>query len=169
MEKVPVHYLSARRTGSQRAFLEAYRTCGNISFAASQVGIHRKQHYRWTQADPEYAAAWREAQEDAADHLEKEAWRRAVEGVPEPVYQQGRQVGEVRRFSDHLLMFLLKGVRPEKFRDTFKAELKVDNERAADPELDNLSDEDIQTLYAISIRANQSKQARAAIEPPKPQ
>ena len=47
--------------------------------------------------------------------IEAEARRRAVDGVDEPVYYQGKEVGTVRRYSDVLLIFLLKGLRPQRF------------------------------------------------------
>jgi hypothetical protein len=37
--------------------------------------------------------------------------RRAKDGVPEPVFYQGQVVGETRRFSDTLAMFILKSKR----------------------------------------------------------
>lgn len=49
--------------------------------------------------------------------LEQEAYRRAVEGVEEPVYQGGELVGTVRRYSDKLLEFLLRGRRPQVYRE----------------------------------------------------
>jgi hypothetical protein len=52
-----------------------------------------------------------------ADALEDEANRRAREGVERPVYQGGKFVGAIREFSDTLLIFLLKGLKPEKFRE----------------------------------------------------
>lgn len=64
-----------------------------------------------------YAAAFADAQDDAADSLEAEATRRARLGVSEPIYQGGKLVGYKRNFSDTLLIFLLKGLRPEKFKD----------------------------------------------------
>jgi hypothetical protein len=48
--------------------------------------------------------------------LEDEAVRRAYEGVERPVFQGGKQVGVVREYSDTLLIFLLKALRPEKYR-----------------------------------------------------
>ncbi len=75
------------------------------------------------QEDPEYAAAFTEAQEEAADRLEEEARRRAVEGVDEPVFYKGKKCGAIRRYSDSLLIFLLKGVRPEKFKERSSTEL----------------------------------------------
>ncbi|HET8626735.1 MAG TPA: hypothetical protein VFL91_04920 [Thermomicrobiales bacterium] len=83
----------------KRAFLAAFAENGNASRAAALAGVHRAQHYRWLAADPDYAAAFREAREHAADRLEEEARRRALAG------------------SDTLLIFLLKGARPEKYAE----------------------------------------------------
>ena len=45
-------------------------------------------------------------------------YRRAVKGVKKPVgWYKGVAGGHVREFSDNLLMFQLKAMRPEKFRD----------------------------------------------------
>lgn len=72
---------------------------------------------------PDFARAFQEAIDEAADMLEAEAWRRALEGVAEPVVKAGKPVvdpstGEaitVRRYSDALLMLLLPGSKPGKF------------------------------------------------------
>ena len=101
----------------KRAFLAAYAEVGNVSQAAKIAGIDRQTHYDWKRNDPDYAEAFQHAEEMAADRLEQEARRRAVEGVPEPVFYQGRQVGTVRKYSDSLLMFLLKGAKPEKYME----------------------------------------------------
>ncbi len=71
----------------------------------------------------EFAMAFQDAMDEAADMLEAEAWRRALEGVAEPVVKSGMPVfhpttGEaitVRRYSDALLMLLLRGSKPGKF------------------------------------------------------
>lgn len=44
-----------------------------------------------------------------------EAFRRAVEGIGEDRFFKGDVVGRVTRYSDRLLMFLLKARRPERF------------------------------------------------------
>ena len=41
--------------------------------------------------------------------------RRAREGVEEPVFQGGLCCGHVRRYSDLLLIFLLKSRRPHRY------------------------------------------------------
>jgi len=90
---------------------------GNVSKAAKLAGVGRTTHYEWVAADSEYAAKVAEALDVAADALETEARRRAVDGVDEPVFYKGEECGAIRRYSDTLLIFLLKGVRPEKYRD----------------------------------------------------
>lgn len=115
----------ARKRGKRHAaahlkktFLEGYRRSGNIRAAAEAAGIARRTHYNWIESDPEYAGAFEEAREDAADVLEAAAWKRAVVGVEEPTgWYQGMPGGTVRKYSDTLLIFLLKGMRPEKYRD----------------------------------------------------
>lgn len=92
---------------------------GNVGTSCAAVGIARVTLYRHLDSDTEFAAAYAEARETAADVLEAEAYRRAVEGVPEPVYQGGREVGAVQRYSDVLLMLLLRSNRPSKFRENY--------------------------------------------------
>ena len=101
------------------AFLAALAEVGNITQAAEIAGIDRKTHYIWMKNDPDYSAAYEAAMEQAADRLEQEARRRAVEGVAKPVFYQGRQVGVVQEYSDTLLIFLLKGARPEKYAERY--------------------------------------------------
>ena len=62
--------------------------------------------------------AWADALEEAADRLEMEAFRRAVEGIGEDRFFKGDVVGRVTRYSDRLLMFLLKARRPDRFDGT---------------------------------------------------
>ena len=45
-----------------------------------------------------------------------------MEGVRKPVFYQGAICGSVREYSDTLLMFLMKGAMPEKYRDNYRAE-----------------------------------------------
>lgn len=65
----------------------------------------------------EFALNWDAAVEAGTDRLEDAGMRRARDGVLEPVFQGGRRVGLIRRYSDSLLPFMLKGRRPEKFKD----------------------------------------------------
>ena len=92
-------------------------TGGNVSRACEQAEIPRKTAYNWKSEDAEFADKWEEAVEQGTEELEQEARRRAFNGVDEPVFYQGETCGTVRKYSDTLLIFLLKGRRPEKYRD----------------------------------------------------
>lgn len=114
----PSDTVRRQREGRQTAFLAAYAKTGNITVAANKAGINRGTHYEWVESDPDYAERFQDAGEEAADYLEAEARRRAVVGVEEPVgWYKGEPGGTVRKYSDTLLIFLLKGLRPEKFRE----------------------------------------------------
>jgi hypothetical protein len=106
-----------KRSGWKAVFVDSFAKCGIVSAAARVAGISRQHAYRAAKSDTEFAAAWAEAREEAADELEFEARRRAKDGVVRPVYQGGKKVGEVTEYSDTLLIFLLKALRPEVFRD----------------------------------------------------
>jgi hypothetical protein len=103
---------------NQPAFLEAYRQTGSIRAAAEAVGINRQTHYDWLSDDETYPERFQQAKADAAERLEEEARRRAVEGVEEQTgWWKGKPGGTVRRYSDTLLIFLLKGALPAKYRE----------------------------------------------------
>lgn len=100
-------------------FIAALQKTGNISAAARKAKISRTAAYKLYH-DPiatDFKQVWDDALEIATDDLELEARRRGQKGVLEPVYYQGEKVGQIRRYSDTLLIFLLKAHRPEKFRD----------------------------------------------------
>lgn len=100
----------------QKKFLKVLAATGNVADACHAARVSRGFAYRW-RAREKNAAAWDEAIETAADALEREAFRRAVEGVDEPVYFKGEVCGAVKRYSDGLLAKLLCAARPEKYRE----------------------------------------------------
>jgi len=108
---------SGNLTPKMRAFLRAYSGLGNITAAADKARIARQTHYDWLNISEEYAEAFKQTQLIAMDVLEDEAIRRAVEGWQEPVFYQGEQVATIRKYSDTLLIFLLKGNKPEKYHE----------------------------------------------------
>ena len=108
----------------QDKFLEALAATGIVSTAVKIAGTSRTRVYTLRKKNPSFAAAWEEAEEKAADALEAEAWRRAVDGVAEPLVSGGKLVSDstgqpiaIRRYSDVLLIALLKARRPERFKD----------------------------------------------------
>ena len=108
-------------SNEKNKFLNYYIELGSISKAAEKTGVTRQAHYLWLEND-RYAAAFAQARKMAGDLLEEEARRRAVDGVDEPVYYQGRKCGTVRKYSDALLTLLLKGAKPEVYKDRVETE-----------------------------------------------
>ncbi len=106
----------ARTAIAQKRFLASFATHGIVLHACQQVGIGRSIFYKWLKDDERFAELHAEAESDAIDLLEAEARRRAVEGWLEPVYQTGKKVGDIRKFSDSLLTLKLKAKKPE-YRD----------------------------------------------------
>lgn len=98
-------------------FLDHLRLSANISASARAVSISSSAAYSLRERDADFRASWDEALEDAYDMLEAEARRRAFEGVDEPVFYQGMECGVIRKYSDSLAQFLLKGYRRKKFGD----------------------------------------------------
>jgi hypothetical protein len=107
----------AEKMERQAQFLEAYREHCTVFHACQAAGIGRRTHYDWLDEDAEYVARFEQARSEATDSLEHEAVRRARDGVLEPVYQGGKKVGSIRKYSDTLLIFLLKGAKPEVYRE----------------------------------------------------
>lgn len=116
----------------QKAFLAALAETGIVTRAAEAAGVETSTVYSLREVDEAFADAWRIARESAADRMEAEALRRAVDGVDEPVFGSGGvgvgsvKVGSIRRYSDTLLIFLLKGIRPDKYRERRELSGKVD-------------------------------------------
>jgi len=106
-----------RLTTNQRAFLGAYAKSGLVGLAAEAADVDRGLHARWLKSSAAYRAAFEPAHERAIETMEAEARRRAVEGVQETVYYEGMKCGTRQRYSDNLLMFLLKAARPERYAE----------------------------------------------------
>ena len=103
----------------QLEFIRALADTGCVQTAAQAVGMSPKSCYRLRNS-PEgvpFAAAWDAALPYAARHLLDLAFDRAIHGSDEPVFdKEGRRVGRRMRQNDRLLMFLLRGFMPERFR-----------------------------------------------------
>ncbi|MFN3543736.1 MAG: hypothetical protein ACK4UX_02680 [Thiobacillus sp.] len=112
-----------RTPEKERAFLAALAETCSVSRACESAGIGRATVYEWRAADPDFAASWEKAKRIGAEALEDECVRRAREGVDEPVFYQGDECGSVRKYSDTLAIFLLKGAMPEKYRENTRMEL----------------------------------------------
>jgi hypothetical protein len=106
------------RTPQKRGkFLENLRKHGNVTIAAKSIGSAHRTVYDWRADDPTFKEEWDDAMRQYSTVLEAEADRRAVEGTRRPVYYQGQVVGYVDEYSDTLLMFRLKKLDPQGYKD----------------------------------------------------
>ncbi|MBF0098390.1 MAG: hypothetical protein HQM04_13305 [Magnetococcales bacterium] len=111
--------LTAKR---RMLFLAALAQSGVITEAAQAAGMSRGCVYTHRAKDPEFAREWDDSLLQFADSLEAAAHQRAVDGWLEPIFQGGELVGHARRYSDSLLLALLKAKRPE-YRSTPPAQV----------------------------------------------
>lgn len=106
-------------------FLKTLASTGNVGLSVQAAGVGRSSVYQWKKKDDEFAQEWSEALAEASDVLEAEARRRAVEGTEEPVFYQGERIGTVRRYSDTLLIWLMKACDRRKYDPTGYVHLRV--------------------------------------------
>ena len=111
----------------KEAFLTALSETGSFDHACRVASPHsdgRKPCYSTfrdeVRRSPEFAARVAEAKAEALGRVEREIFRRAVEGVETPVFQKGERVIDhdgrpavVRQYSDDLLRRLAGRLDPE--------------------------------------------------------
>lgn len=102
------------RVRKQR-FLAALARDGNVPGAAEEAQVDEARLDAARRMDPSFASEWEAAERTAARKLVQEAYRRAIDGVPEPVISEGKVVRDddgrplsVRRYSDSLLIEMLR-------------------------------------------------------------
>ena len=121
----------------RRTFLATLAESGNVSAAVRAAEVSRSRAYVLKATDPEFAAAWDDALEAAVDQLEAEARHRAIDGVEQPHFHQGKVCGTVRKYSDALLMFLLRSHRPETYRDRTEQRAGAQDDDRVEQEVSN--------------------------------
>jgi hypothetical protein len=117
-------------TGWEGDFLHHFREHGIIRHAAKAAGVTNSLIMVRRQKSPEFRQAFLEAKDEAADNLEAAILKRAREGVKKTkeVYERqknkdGREElvlikrEESTEYSDTLAIFIMKGLRPEVYRD----------------------------------------------------
>jgi hypothetical protein len=127
----------ARKLQRQVAFLQHFRASGVVAMACRLTGVSRRLVYGFWRKDPLFEAAFQEANEEAADVIEAELFRRGVEGVDEPLVHMGiismaedPETGElspvtVKKYSEGCLLALIKARKPAQFRDNHKVDMSV--------------------------------------------
>ena len=104
-------------TKRQKDFLRGIRDCANVGEALRLAsGASRSTLSLWRK-DPEFAAEYALAKDDALESLEAEAIRRANGWTGED-----KDGNPVFRHSDRLMEFLLKAYNPARYRDNYKAQ-----------------------------------------------
>lgn len=86
-------------------FLAQLADAGMVTESAQAAGVDRKTVYNWRKNDKEFAQAWDDALEAGTEILEREAARRAVDGVEEPVIYQGQPTPLYERNQDGSLKY----------------------------------------------------------------
>lgn len=115
----PVPLARARHDGwsaeRQREFIRQLARIGLVSAAARACGMSAKSAYalRKRSGAESFAAAWDDAVDIGRFRGEAVAIDRAINGYLEPVFRQGRKVGERRRFNDRLLIAVVRLNRRE--------------------------------------------------------
>ena len=94
-------------------FLENLKEVPNVNRAAAKAGFKSDRTlYRLKNSNPRFSAAWDHCLQIAVGAWEAKAARRAFDGTDEPVYQMGREVGKVKRYSDILAIRMLEAHHP---------------------------------------------------------
>lgn len=106
------------------AFISELAKTANASAAAKAAGVGRTTAYEHREADPAFAALWAEAEAIADDAVIAEVRRRAMDGVDEPVFYQGAECGQIRRYSDAMLTILARHAHGGMYRE--RQESKVE-------------------------------------------
>ena len=121
--------MTLTRAHRQARFLKKYRETANIKVSCKAAGISRQTYYDWRDEDGAFKAQLAEADLEAMDTLEYAAHDRAVNGIPSYVVSQGKLVyGPDKhpliehKYSDTLLITLLKARMPEKYKDKSSVE-----------------------------------------------
>lgn len=133
-------------------FLRTLEECGNVLRTCEAIGISRPRAYEARDADEDFRREWLAALDAYVERLEGEADDRAVRGVMVPVVGrigdgQDGVIATERKPSDALLMFRLKALAPDRYRErrelTGAGGKPLIPERFRVADLESLSDEEL--------------------------
>jgi hypothetical protein len=100
-----------------KKFLGYLSETPNLREAALKAHLHPPDVFRQIYTNKAWEAQFRAAYKYVIVTLEDEAIRRAVKGVEKPVFYKDKQIGTEIKYSDSLLMFLLKSFDNTRFGD----------------------------------------------------
>ncbi|EPE2695904.1 hypothetical protein ACSHDS_002830 [Vibrio alginolyticus] len=147
----------SRKTKRTRArdkrFFEALEQGATIGEAAKNAGYSRRSIYDYAAEDQTFSQHLENAKYDLIEKLEKEADRRAIDGVVDykslKVTQDGKTISKIvpiRRYSDSLLQFRLRRLDPKNYRENYKEDDLPDD-------FDDLELEDITQDLGSALKA----------------
>ena len=144
---------SKRTRARDKRFFEALEQGATIGEAAKNAGYSRRSIYDYAAEDPTFNHQLEDVKADLIEKLEKEADRRAIEGVKDykslKVTENGKTINKVipiRRYSDSLLQFRLRRLDPKNYRENYKEDDLPDD-------FDDLELEDITQDLGEALKA----------------
>lgn len=109
----------------QRLFIEVLADTACVETAAGAVRMSVQSAYALRRAPggEAFAAAWQAAIQQGALKLADVAFQRALGGTEEPVFDRaGHVIGRKTRYSERLMVFLLRAHLPERYAHAHRAE-----------------------------------------------
>ncbi|MDP1841048.1 MAG: hypothetical protein Q8N31_07175 [Reyranella sp.] len=107
----------------QRAsFRYHLRICGSVAEAAARAGVNRGSLYRWRAQLPKFAKLWDEAIAHHAREVGDDIVLQAGQVEVQPVFYEGKKVGERRRINTRLLIHVQRRMDGERHRAEDRAE-----------------------------------------------
>ena len=98
-------------------FLKYYDELWTVGRAAKEAKVSRRTVYEWRDKDEQFLKDYEDVQASIIEQIEAEAYRRACQGVDEPIYYLGQKVDVVKKYSDRLLTVMLGALAPDKYRE----------------------------------------------------
>ena len=138
-------------TINQRAFLAAYANSGNIRSASRAIKMDRTNHHLWMKDNSVYQEAFHLAELEAGEYLEELAMSRAQAG------------------SDVMIIFMLKGKKPDVYRERSSVDFKGDLKHGGKITLsvEEYTDEELDSLpLELKLQFEQHIQARRQCQQP---
>lgn len=87
------------------------------TLAAEKAKYNKSSVYYFRKKFNDFKRRWKDASSHYEEALLQEVDRRGRRGVEKPVFYRGEVVGNVTEYSDTLLMFRLKCIRPGKYEE----------------------------------------------------
>jgi hypothetical protein len=113
-------------------WLDAFRKTGTIFAACNIVAVARRTIQEWRKTDPEFEAAFIEAETETTERVETSALQRAIHGDREPVIRNGIVQTDtagnpltIRTFSDKLQTFFLERRNQARYGVRIKQDIDI--------------------------------------------